>query len=118
MHGLESPLKESDETENTTANKSKLSDTVSSTSRTDSTSVSSDYHNSGPSRIKSALSTISSESSNYLEPPDPDLRKEQMLLSSEEAMLDQRKRDRSILAKRAGRRLVSTHKHKSKDVTW
>ena len=49
------------------------------------------------SRIKSALSTISSTSSQYLEPPPLDLRPEQRLRSSEEAMVDQRKRDREIL---------------------
>ena len=49
------------------------------------------------SRIKSALSALSSRSSPFLEPPEPDLRPEQMILSSEEAMVDLRKRDREAL---------------------
>lgn len=49
------------------------------------------------SRVKSALSALSSRSSPFLEPPEPDLRPEQMILSSEEAMVDLRKRDREAL---------------------
>ena len=51
-----------------------------------------------PTRVKSALSNISSASS-YLEPPPLDLRPEQRLASSEEAMVDLRKRDREALAR-------------------
>ncbi len=57
-------------------------------------------------RIKSALSTISSTSSHFLEPPPLDLRPEQRLSlrGSEEAMVDQRKRDREILNRISGRK--------------
>lgn len=50
-------------------------------------------------RIKSALSTISSTSSKHqLEPPDLDLRPEIRVYNSQEAMVDLRKRDREALA--------------------
>ena len=57
-----------------------------------------------PSRVKSALSTISSSSS-HLEPPEPDLRTEQRIMSSEEAMVDLRKRDRDALARLTGKKV-------------
>lgn len=54
-----------------------------------------------PTRVKSALSNISSSSS-FLEPPPLDLRVEQRI-ESEEAMLDLRKRDREALARFKGK---------------
>ncbi|XP_013411229.1 uncharacterized protein LOC106174281 [Lingula anatina] len=65
-------------------------------------------------RPKSELSTISQSrspsptSSLHLEPPEADLRPEQMILSSEEAMLDLRKRDREALARMMGKKLPKT----------
>lgn len=53
-----------------------------------------------PSRLKSALSTISSGSgSQLLGVPEGDLRQEQLILGSEEAMVDLRKRDREALSR-------------------
>ena len=45
----------------------------------------------------------SSGSSQYLEPPEHDLRPEQKILSSEEAMVDLRKRDRAALVRLRGK---------------
>ena len=45
----------------------------------------------------------SSVSSQYLEPPEQDLRPEQKILSSEEAMVDLRKRDRAALVRLRGK---------------
>ena len=56
-------------------------------------------HANRTSRVKSALSALSSRSSPFLEVPEPDLRPEQMILSSDEAMVDLRKRDRDALVR-------------------
>ncbi|CAH1783951.1 unnamed protein product, partial [Owenia fusiformis] len=59
-------------------------------------------------RPKSGLSTISDKSGldrSLLSTPPPDTRAEQMVLSSEEAMLDLRKRDKAALARLMGKKV-------------
>ena len=63
-----------------------------------------------PSRIKSALSTISSASSQYLEPPEMDMRSEQYILDNEESMVDLRKRDKAALPRLLADKKVSISK--------
>ena len=61
-------------------------------------------------------SCFSTGSSQYLEPPDSDLRPEQKILSSEEAMVDLRKRDRAALSRLTGKGNQKVfHKYMSSD---